>query len=439
MKKEFGKIKGLIVCLLFFSSQPLRGHAGNQPEFSQWNFEMTGEERFRAEYKKDFDLNHVKDDTGDLFYQRLRIGTKASLTDEYLKPKLEIYVEGLDAQCGSHDIPKAVNQVDDLDFHQAYVGLMNLLDSGLDLKIGRQELKYGKGRLIAAPTWANRIRAFDGGVLHFQKDSFWTDAFWCRDVKYDDSNLNESDPEESLSGVYGGYQEHKMAPLIEAYVFSLKDTKGTTDTERNTAGFRTCVFLAEGLMLEVEIPYQFGYSGTTTSKKKDIRAWAFHADLSQSWEEATWKPRLSLTYDEASGDKDPKDGENNSFSPLYQSTHDPYGLLDLFRWQNVRNPEISMTFSPSESFKFTPQLDFFWLNNKSDSWYNSSGSAFRTKTSGDRSSYVGSELSFRGFYDYNKNLKIELGYAHFFTGSYAEDTGTDDDVDWAYSQIIYKY
>ena len=85
-----------------------------------------------------------------------------------------------------------------------------------------------------------------------------------------------------------------------------------------------------------------------------------------------------VAYDEASGDKDPNDSVNNTLVPLYQSTHEPYGLIDFFRWQNVRNPEISATFSPTDKFRFTPQADFFWLQNKFDNWYNSSGGNIRT-------------------------------------------------------------
>lgn len=179
--------------------------------------------------------------------------------------------------------------------------------------------------------------------------------------------------------------------------------------------------------------------GSATSKKKEIKAYAFHTDVTKSWEALKWKPKLMVTYDKASGDKDPNDSVNNTFNPIYQSTHEPYGLLDFFRWQNVHNPEISTTFSPTEKFKFTPQADFFWLNSKFDSWYNSSGTALRSKISGERGYYVGSELSLRVYYDFNKSFKLESGYAHFFPGGYVKDSGADDDVDWFYSQMAFKF
>ncbi len=411
----------------------------NNPEFSQWNFKLAGEERLRYEYKNDFDFNQNLKDNGGQLYHRLRLGGMASLTDEYLKPKVDIFIEGLDAQTGGYRIKAASNQVDDFDLHQAYVNVHHILNSDFDIKAGREEFKYGKGRLIAAPTWANRIRAFDGGVFHYQKKEFWADFLYGQDVKYDDDKFNQSRSEEFLTGFYSAYQKHKMAPLIEPYFLEMKDLKGTTNTQRYTVGAHLQHTIADGTVLDMEFPYQFGHVGSATSKKKEIKAYAFHADVTKSWEAVQLKPKLMISYDEASGDKDPNDSVNNTFIPLYQTTHEPYGLLDFFRWENMRNPEISATFSPTEKLRFTPQTDFFWLQSKFDSWYNSSGTAVRSKTSGDRGYFVGTEISLRVYYDLNKYLKLESGYAHFLPGVYVKDSGADDDVDWVYSQVAFKF
>ena len=176
---------------------------------------------------------------------------------------------------------------------------------------------------------------------------------------------------------------------------SFIDIKGANDIHRHTVGARLQAKIPAGALVDIEMPFQFGETGTTTAGTRTIRAYAFHADVSKSFEKCPWKPKLAVGYDEASGDKDPNDSVNNTFVPLYQSTHAPYGLMDLFRWQNMRNPEVSLTFSPMEKLKVTPQADLFWLQSKFDNWYNSSGGNVRTKTSGERGYYVGSEVSLR--------------------------------------------
>ena len=393
-----------------------------------------GEERSRYEFKKDFDLNASAKDNGGLFFHRLHLNAKAAFGDS-----AEIFIEGLDAQTGGHQIKATANQTDDFDLHQAYFNILNVAGSDIDIKLGRQELKYGKFRLIDAPIWANRIRAFDAGVVHYDHNGFWGDILYGQDVKYDDDKFNTSRNEEMLAGTYFGYQKDKTAPLAEGYFLSLIDIKGANDIHRYTVGARLQANVPAGAVVDIEMPFQFGETGTTTAGTRTIRAYAFHADVSKSFEQCRWKPKLAVGYDEASGDKDPNDSVNNTFVPLYQSTHAPYGLMDLFRWQNIRNPEVSLTFSPTEKLKVTPQVDFFWLQSKFDNWYNSSGGNVRTKTSGERGYYVGSEVSLRAAYEVNKNIKLESGYAHFFSGGYVKDSGADDDADWFYTQIVAKY
>ena len=431
---------GSVFCsLLLLLCMSPKAQADDKGQYLHWDFKIGGEERFRYEYKKDFDFNKSRKDTGSLMFNRERLNVQATLTDEYLNDWAQVFVEGLNAQTGGYRIKATANQTDDFDLHQAYVNLFNIGGSDVDVKLGRQEMKFGRGRLIAAPTWANRIRAFDAGILHYDHGGFYADAFYGQDVKYDDDKFNQSRNEEMLAGVYSGYQANKVAPLFEAYYLGLIDIKGNNDIHRYTVGGRVQAILAPGLVADVEVPIQFGKTGTLTGGVKTIKAWALHADLSQSFDEAFWKPKLAVAYDQASGDKDPNDSVSNTFTPLYQSTHEPYGLIDLVRWQNVRNPEVSVTFSPTEKFRFTPQMDFFWLESKSDSWYGSTGTATRTKTSGDRNYYLGSEASIRFYYDFTKNIKFETGYAHFFTGGYIKDTGADDDINWIYSQLTLKF
>ena len=108
------------------------------------------------------------------------------------------------------------------------------------------------------------------------------------------------------------------------------------------------------------------------------------------------------------------------------------------RWENMRNPEFNIIFSPNEKFRFTPQIDFFWLQSKNDSWYNSAGTAVRP-INNKAHNYVGSESSLRFYYDFTKNIKFETGYAHFFAGGYLKYSGANDDADWIYSQLTVKF
>ncbi len=415
------------------------GQADNKDNPTHWQFKLGGEDRLRYEYRYNFDFNKSKKDDSTQLFQRLKLNATASLTDEYLNKKVDIFVEGMDIRDGSYRSKAVSGQTDPLDLHQAYVRLYHLLGSDFDVRLGRQELNYGAKRLIASPTWSNAIRSWDGGIVHYHKGGLYSDILYGQNVQYQDKEFNISDGHEVLSGIYSGYQKDHAYPLIEWYFLNQDDTRGVSNIHRYTAGARMKMTVTGNIKLDVEVPYQWGRTGTTPSGTKQIKAYAFHANLSKGFDTIPWKPLLNLAYDEASGNKDPNGKHNNTFVPLYQTVHAPYGLMDFFRWENVRNPELGVTFSPTPKFRFTPQMDSFWLQSKYDSWYNSSGTAVRTKTSGDRNYYVGSEASWRFYYDFSKNILFETGYAHFFPGGYVKDTGADDAADFIYSQLIFKF
>ncbi len=390
-----------------------------------WQQEFGLEERIRYEYKQDFDFNESVKDNGSLFFHRLKLNSQTSLLDDNKKNILDVFIEGLDAQTGSFQTKATATQVDNFDLHQAYVNLHRLLGQGIDVKVGRQEIVYGAGRLIAQPAWSNRMRHFDAAVAHFYTPKIYADLIYAQDVKYDDNNFNRSLDEEYLTGVYSGYQKDKNSFLLEGYF--LAQVVNTTDlpTTRYTVGGRWQGKLPADILCDVEIPFQFGHAGT-----KDIRAMAAHVDFSKELTSWTWKPKWTLELNRAGGDIDPNDSEVNTFNPLYQSTHTPYGDLDFFRWQNMREVALNVSLSPTKKLKLRPQTNFFWLDSKFDSWVNASGTTLRSQTSGDRNYYVGQELSLKVNYDVSKNIKLESGYAHFFTGGFIKDTGADDDVDW---------
>jgi len=399
-----------------------------------WKLKFGADERFRSEFKQDFDFDQSKRDNGTLFFHRLGLSAKAAWLNDSGDDVMNIFVDGLDAQTGSYQTKATATQVDDFDLHQGFVSFNNVGGLPVDVKLGRQELKYGKDRLIAQPSWSNRVRAFDAAVFHYDADDLYADLLYGQDVKYDDNNFNRSLDEEYITGVNAGYQKEKSAPLLEGYFLTQVITTTDTPTKRYTVGGHWQGILFEKYVCDLELPYQFGEMGT-----KDIRAFAAHVDVSRAFDSARLKPKVTLEYNYASGDKDPNDSVVNTFNPLYQSTHGPYGVIDFFRWQNMREVAAFVQLSPQEKFKLNPQIHFFWLDSKFDSWVNSSGTTLRSSTIGDREYFVGTEAALVSSYDLSKNIKFETGYARFFTGPYVRDTGADDDVDWFYSQVNLKY
>jgi len=109
----------------------------------------------------------------------------------------------------------------------------------------------------------------------------------------------------------------------------------------------------------LEFAYQFGKYGTNDIEN----AYAIHADLKRKFD-AFLKPELLLEYNNASGNKDPSDVKTNTFISYYQTTHAPYGLMDFFRWQNMREISLSLKLNLNQKMRIMPSINCFWLDEK---------------------------------------------------------------------------
>jgi hypothetical protein len=79
--------------------------------------------------------------------------------------------------------------------------------------------------------------------------------------------------------------------------------------------------------------YQFGRNGAAKSpclvRHRRDRLHASHA----------WKPRVSLFYGHATGDRDPNDGTDNRFERFFGFGR-PWSANDYIVYENIRAPKL---------------------------------------------------------------------------------------------------
>ena len=165
----------------------------------------------------------------------------------------------------------------------------------------------------------------------------------------------------------------------------------------------------------------------------------FEARAGHTWENLKWKPRLGLEYSFASGDTDPNDDKDESFLNLFPTNHKFSGYMDFFARKNIHNPVGSLKFAPAP--KLTVRLDGhgFWLASNEDAWYRANGVAQVrpfSPAAAEAETFVGTELDLTVGYTVHRALKFLFGCSHFFAGPYLQDTGSSDDADFAYAQMI---
>jgi hypothetical protein len=261
-------------------------------------------------------------------------------------------------------------------------------------------------------------------------------------VLYKIDQFNDANWGENFFGIYITYKGLK-GQVFDLYSLNLVDNKHEVkgedgkygDLKRYTIGTR-----GEGKIPSsssgygYEFAFQFGDKGSD-----NIKAFACHLDLNYCFKELLFQPKVKIEYNFATGDDDPDDGDAKTFVPLFQTVHGPYGIIDFFRWQNVRHAGLTIDFVPVRGLKGSLQYHRFYLSESEDAWYNTRGKKIRWDKTGDASDYVGDEIDLVLKYKINPFWELEGGYAHFFAGDYVDDTGSSDDADWFYLQTVFEF
>ncbi|MDR0966904.1 MAG: alginate export family protein [Myxococcales bacterium] len=391
--------------------------------------------RLRSELRDDLSLDAATDEERWRLLMRTGIGMRLSFR------AFEALVDLTD---GRELVHEATSADAPLDFTQAYLGLRRPLGLPLSVKLGRQAMNLGSRRLISTSSWSNRPRAWD--ALRFDTDfqRLQLTALVGSEVKVYRDDFDRSDFGETLWGFFSS-MEISPRSHVELYVFGLYRTadldpgnpirgedgaKG--DEHRITPGFRAWGDIeSPALDWEFELALQFGQKASDT-----IHAAALHGAL--GWRmPLSNAPRLGVEVNYASGDPDAEDGLAQTFVPLYGTTHEPYGIADLFRWQNMIevSPSLSLQLHPAVSARLEHHT--YWLAETGDDWVNTSGKVLRPALASG-SSHAGQEVSAIITWTPSALLKVEGGISYFIAGEALRQTSEVKSATFGYVSAAFR-
>ena len=428
------------------------------------------EERIRAEIRennRDFDSS-IDDDNDDAWLlNRFRLGLA-------VKPVswLKLYGQTQDVREAFSDrsnIPgvRGAEGDDTFDLRQAYISLGDVKKFPLLLTVGRQAISYGDSRLVADSRWGNFGRTFDAIRLRFEEPHYWVEGFVMRPVQIKRHEFDDSDAADNFGGVY--FSTTLVPKQTTDFYFFYRDKddnqpdldptnridpQGTWNgpaARFATIGARvkSTPDKLNGWDYTAEAAYEVGevFQTDRNSTQFDLNAFALHLSGGYTAKELPWKPRFGLEYDFATGDSDPNDSNSESFQNLYPSNHEKYGFMDEFSWRNIHDARVQFNVKPIKKLDLEFDYHAFWLADTHDFWYRSNGiSTLRTRTPDGvdvrtigASNFAGHEIDLTVSYELNKNVKLQVGYSHFFAGQYLADTGADSDADFAYVMTTFSY
>ncbi|TWU09612.1 hypothetical protein CA54_48540 [Symmachiella macrocystis] len=364
------------------------------------------------------------------------------------------YVEFIDASAWDPDLPLLPIDVDRWEVLNAFVdvNLETTLDVPGTFRVGRQEMLYGKQRLVSPLDWSNTRRNFQGLKYLYSEGDWDLNIFATNPVNAAargivpvedfDNNFNQPDYDQFFSGVYSTYRGFENS-YVDLYWLWLRDTQqveNVADGFRHTVGLHwnmtspvtdACGNVSRVWDLDFEGAYQFG-----SDNSERINAGFFTGILGHTWKQVPWQPRLSGLFYWGSGDQDPNDDETNTFSVLYPLGHAYWGILDNLAGQNLLDYSAQLDFSPAKKWKGTAAWHWFDLASTNDFLYNVAGAPLGTLDQGQN---IGNELDLIATYTYNPNFSVSVGYSWFWYGEYVHNALPRDTATQFYLQTHIRY
>ena len=398
-----------------------------------------GEARIRTEFWSDFGFGSSNAPPQDSFaLMRIR-----AHTDWHLGPRVRLFIEGKSAAVAGRELPggSRTADADSIDLQNVILDLKpGAVGSGnLTLRIGRQEMLFGKQRLISPANWANtRPRVFDGVRGTWSSDLLALDAFWTRRVEIKKYQFNRHDPDTDFFGLYLKAGLPAPGTTLDLYWLGLERERvqlaGTSAEEhRHTMGARLNGRIPLGsLDYDLETAYQTGSHGS-----REIAAWMVASQVGNQFGGALGA-RVSLGFDYASGDRNQDDDEINTFDPLFRTNHAFLGQVDAIGRLNIIDLSQGTSFKAGPKLRFKIETHLFWRASNQDALYSAGGAPIRDpQLSSAR--WTGSEVDLVTTYSINRHTIASFGLGHFFPGAFLEQSGPSERTDFGFIMLQYTF
>ncbi|UCF34979.1 MAG: alginate export family protein [Phycisphaerales bacterium] len=401
-----------------------------------WRLSVGGEFRFRleAETNKLFDANARTQDTFQLYRYLLHLDLK-------YRDAFRVFAQGIAAFDEDRGLPPRPIDENRWDLQQLFTDLRVAgEDVPLTLRMGRQELQYGKQRWVSPLEWANVRRRFDGVKAMWEDERWQLDAWYAKPVVV---KPRQGDDWDEQFDFYGAYFTYKGIPRHGIDVYALGTHKtGSYLNPNGKVGDESRFMLGSRFWgatgpwdYEAEVAGQWGHWAGDT-----IQAWNISLEGGHVFTEAPWKPRIGAGFDRATGDKDPRDSKVGTIDQLFPLGHALFGYLDLIGRNNITAVNVNLSAWPVEK-QVRSELAFhsFWLTEDKDALYSAAGRPVRRDPTGTSGSEVGHELDLTILWNVDVHSKVLFGYSHFWDGDFISNTGKSEDPDLFYVQFQYKF
>lgn len=384
-----------------------------------WYFTLAGEARLRYEIVDQPGFGRGPQDSNGYILQRYLFSG-----DFHLGPHLRFFVELQSALSNGRNGGPRFTDLNRLDAGQAFADVSTPPggNSRWTLRLGRQEVGFGTGRLISPAEGLNVRRAFDGVRLIYQRRA-WTFNAVTLKLTGVRPGIFDDVPEHRQTfwgaGAIGPHPLWNKASL-SFYYLGLDKTNtaflsGTGRQIRHTAGTRS--FKTAG-------PWDFNYEAILqwgSFAGLSIRSWAFASDTGFTFTSSRRRPRIGLRSDIASGDRSAADRRLNTFDPLFASAIAYSGSAGLIGPVNLIDVTPSIRFLLRRNLTFGADAPFYWRHRLNDGIYSVFVTPLRPGLENPQR-FVGTAPSISSTWQANLHTSLTASYSRFFTGRFFDQS-----------------
>ena len=315
-----------------------------------------------------------------------------------------------------------------LDFLAAYLELGTAgEEQGRDfvkLRIGRQELNYGSGRLVSVREGPNVRQSFDGFKVRSKVGSWNLDG-WAVRPGLDKPDFFDNAPNHA-TGFWGAYATHPgtKAISIDPYYLGLDRqaatfNRGSGHEVRHTLAARVWKPVAtkeRGWDFDDEAVWQFGSFGSG-----GIRAGTIASDTGYSLPDEPLRPRFSMKADISSGDN-PNNKYLGTFNPIFPLGN-YFGVLATTGPGPLNFIDVHPRVQTYYPHGVTVSTDWVlqWRESLLDGVYTVPGNLLRA-AGNSRARFVGHRPGMEVKWQVDRHLWAQADYGIFYSGQFMKQT-----------------
>jgi Alginate export len=391
---------------------------------------------FGANIRERFEVNNTNFGTRDNQRDSYLLSRTEAHLDLRIHSQVQMFFQLQSDLSPGKQRPTPVDQ-DRLGIEQGFIALSEPLGDGVvAIRIGRQENGFDLQRFLSVRDGPNVRQSYDGVSVAYTRGPWRFITLYTEPVQNRNSALfaDYSSPHLSL-GLVRIERQVTSSSSISAYVgqFRQGDARfpGASGTERCTLVEVRYTGGSGRFDWDAEAMSQNGRIGAQT-----IRAWATGAVVGRTFGSTRFRPRISLQFDAASGDKSPTDHQLDTFNPLFPSGH-YFTTAGYTTYANLVHVKTDLSVNPLTNVKLSSGIGVEWRETVADAIYTLPDVPV-TDTAGHGGRYVGTYGQFRADCGLTPHIALALEAVHFLAGATVGSVGGHD-TDYFGAEVRYGW